>query len=176
MSADLAPPAHLVIGDSLTARGEAALRGRVADLDVDAVRGSNVLTLHDRIRAWRDRHGQPTSLTVALGTNSHASVDKHFYVSALWLVWRRVPVVLVTPFVVPDLVEPQIAARVASYAGWLREIGAERPRTYVADWAEVAQRRPDLLQDWAHQTSPEGEEVWARVVEGALRHAMAELV
>ncbi|WP_341926416.1 hypothetical protein [Nocardioides psychrotolerans] len=158
------PPAGtLLVGDSLSWRATDELARLRPRWTIDGVPGRRVTQLKVRIRDHLATHVAPSTLVVALGTNTTTSWTQQDYVDATALVPESTRVLFVTPFRAEVGNDPASVRRVDSYDSWMREIAANRPRTCLADWHALALDQPDVLVDGTHQT-PEGEDVWARLV------------
>lgn len=161
-----------VVGDSTAYRAEDKMRKMHPGWTwkYDAVRGTRVDTLTDRVLALREAHGPaPEVLVIALGTNPAAGWRCRDYADARWKVWRRTRVVFVAPYVTAEDNTRARVRRTSRYARCMNRLDERLPNTEVAYWRRRAIRNPQglLLADGVHQTPSRGERVWSRVVAGA---------
>lgn len=158
-----APSGTLLVGDSLSWRGNDELARLRPRWSLDAMPGRRVTQLGVRVSDYLGAHVAPSTLVVALGTNPSTSWRKQDYVDAVALVPEETRVLFVTPYRTARDNDARAVARISTYDRWMREITEERPRTCLADWRTLAIDRPAVLVDGTHQT-PDGEAVWARLV------------
>jgi len=156
----------LLVGDSLSWRGNDELAALRPEWALDALPGRRVTQLGSRIRDYLRGHVAPSTLVIALGTNPSTSWSKQDYVDAAALVPEDTRVLLVTPYRAAEGNDARPVARIETYDRWMREIAASRPLTCLADWRTMAIDRPEVLVDGTHQT-PEGEDAWAQLVSGS---------
>lgn len=179
-----------IVGDSTSWRLTGEYDGmanlwaqRHPDWTVDAVGGRNVTTLPSRIsHHLANVDASPDLFVMALGTNPAADGStwwKWNYVAALNLLPATTKVVLVIPFrgnrVTADGRAKSDA--VTRYAGYLKEIAAERPSTAIADWRRLvvsdATRDPNTnigvwTMDGVHQRVPHGRTAWMDILDQAV--------
>lgn len=162
----------IVLGDSLTYRGEDKLHARRPAWVVDGVRGRNVTTLLPLMRQHLRATPRPRAVVVALGTNGSRRWTMDHYRRAARMVPRGTDVVFVTPYraVLRQPTRPGVAPiDVNRYGRWMQRVAKAAPaRRCVAPWAHVARRKPWLLTDGVHQIDPAGESAWARLVVAAV--------
>ena len=163
-----ATPYTLVIGDSLTYRGQDNLFTLRPDWLIDGVPQRRISTLPDILRDAIAAEGVPETLVIALGTNSNDLWTKQSFLDVLALLPPSTSVIFVTTYRDPNLY-PLAADRMRRLSVWMKQIKAERPRTDVADWRAAAIHYPWLLEDGVHQTDPQGQEHWAALVSNAYR-------
>lgn len=154
----------LQIGDSVTWRGLDELAGRRPDWRIDGYPGRNVKQLPIRIERYLAWNPAPSTMVVALGTNPGRGWTKEDYAAAVSGLPESTVIAWVLPYRALKKQNQTVVTKTARYAGWMRELAAERPRSCVVDWRRKAERNPDLLIDGTHQT-PRGERVWARMVD-----------
>lgn len=161
----------LVVGDSMTFRAQEELRNGRPDWEwhIDAIKGSNVTTLHNRIRAWRDANGQPDLLIIALGTNGDPDWTKQDYVSATWLVNKDVPIVFQTVYRSAADWGQAAHDRMQQYSSWMNQIATERKNSAAGQWrARVVDEPAYVRIDGVHQADQYAENVWATTVFNAI--------
>lgn len=157
----------LVVGDSMTFRAQEELRNGKPDWEwhIDAVKGSNVTTLHDRIKAWRNANGQPDLLIIALGTNGDPNWTKQDYVEATWLVYKTVPIVFQTVYRSAADWGQAAHDRMQQYSQWMNQIATDRPNSSAGQWrARVVETPAYVRVDGVHQADQYAENVWATVI------------
>ncbi|SFI30675.1 SGNH/GDSL hydrolase family protein [Nocardioides psychrotolerans] len=157
------PSGTLLVGDSLSWRANDELARLRPQWTLDGLPGRRVSQLLVRIRDHLATQVAPSTLVVALGTNSTTSWTKQDYLDATALVPEETRVLFVTPYRADVGNDAAAVSRVDSYDRWMREITAARPHTCLADWRSLVVDDPDLLVDGTHQT-PDGEAVWAQLV------------
>lgn len=158
-----APTGTLLVGDSISWRGNDELARLRPRWVLDALPGRRVTQLSVRVRAYLAAHVAPSTLVLALGTNPATSWTKQDYVDATALVPEDTRVLLVTPYRAPEANDARAVSQIDTYDRWLREIASARPHTCLADWRGLAVDRPEVLIDGTHQT-PDGEGAWAQLI------------
>lgn len=153
----------LMIGDSVTWRGSDELVVREPGWRIDGYPGRNVRQLPVRLQRYVEWNPAPAVLVAALGTNPSSGWRQEDYAEAVAGLPAETLVAWVLPYRAEKEGNARIVARTRRYAGWMRELAAERPGSCVVDWPRKVERNPDLLIDGTHQT-PRGERVWARMV------------
>ena len=151
----------LMVGDSVTWRGNDELARLLPALTVDAVPARRPTELAARLQAFRSQHGQPTGLVVELGTNPAAGFGRGDLAAAVGGLPTRTPVLLVLPYVEVSSDPVIVSSWSLRFEGWMRSIAAGRSDTCVADWPAYVRLHPGLLQDGIHPRN-DAEAEWAR--------------
>lgn len=155
----------LMIGDSLTARGEDNIRAIRSGWDIDGQPSTRPNSLLTRIDEGVARHGgvHPATIVVALGTNISYDWSGPDYGQ----VRTRLPntrIVFVTPVRDPRVVGWDYVAYVDRYRYHMHKLAIRDDRTCVALWAEAVQQNWGLLSADGIHASPAGEDRWATEV------------
>jgi len=158
-------PYTLVIGDSITYRGQDNLLALRPDWVIDGVPQRSISALGELLREHIAEQGIPETLVIALGTNSNDQWTKDNFREVLSLV-PDARVVFVTVWRDPDLY-PLATDRMKLISGWMRQFAESRPYTTTAEWRTEAILRPYKLVDGVHPTDPQGEGRWAYLVSQA---------
>lgn len=153
-----------VVGDSVTVYGA---RGLPGGWEVNARARRTVDCLPGLLRA-RLRHGTPTVVVIALGTNPTKGWSMADYRAAVDLFPRTTQVVLVTPYRNPHA-HPYAAAYLRRYATWERRL-ARQSNVWLADWATYANQHRAVLPDGTHPGRA-GQRAWAQIVRTAVARA-----
>ena len=169
----------VLIGDSTSARMVGRIKARHPSWHLDALGGSSVKTLDDRIAAYLTVDPEPALLVMALGTNPDPEQEWSAadFTAALDLLPASTDVALVLP-VRAGLLKGECGAEVGRYARWLRSIAEQRPRTVIADWRGAVLKDKSMNQwsgvgrltvDGTHQTNPAGRKTWLNILDRAIR-------
>ena len=151
----------LLVGDSITWRGTDELGRLQPDLVIDGMPARQPDDLRGRLARYRADHGDPDGLVVELGTNRNRRYDESDLRADIGSLPADTVVMLVLPYRADRGRPPVVTASSTRFAGWMSAVAAARPRTCVADWRAVVDRRPDVLGDGVHP-GPTQEEFWAR--------------
>lgn len=169
-----------VVGDSVAQLGiqelDALAHGRWG---IVAVPGMYVTDLPSMIRQRLAAGSPPRRVVIALGTNAIERWSASDYRSAVDMLPDSTTVVFVEPWRDPRvhgegfMQDPRISTR---YAGWMRQIADDRPRTCVAPWRAWADRHPDAFYG-GHMPGvhplPTAQPEWARLVYDTVRDCSA---
>ncbi len=155
-----APGGVLVVGDSVSWRGNDELARLRPELTVDAEPARRPTELAARLDDFRARSDQPAGLVVELGTNAAPGFTGGDLATAVRSLPARTPVLLVLPYV--EVGSPATESSWSrQFDGWMRSLAAQRPHTCVADWPAYVLSHPGLLQDGIHPRN-DAEDEWAR--------------
>jgi len=148
----------LVVGDSVTWRGNDELAELWPELTVDAQPARRPSELTALVGAFRAHHGPPTGLVVELGSNAAPGYARADLAAAVARVPAEIPVLFVLPYV--ESAPGVVSAWSQRFDTWMRSVAAGRPGSCVADWPAYVADHPGLLQDGIHvRHDAEGE--WA---------------
>lgn len=145
-----------MVGDSVTAYAETALRSRLAEtvdgrVEIDAEIGRNVVVLDDLVRDELSRARRPRTMVLALGANPADSWHRRDFRRVVDSIPRTISVVLVTVFRNHNYASPAIRRQMADYSRWMRSIAATRSNVCVAPWrGTVRGHAAEYLLDGAH--------------------------
>jgi peptidoglycan/LPS O-acetylase OafA/YrhL len=146
----------LAVGASVMLGAQTAL-GRHAT--VDAAVGRQTSDIIGRLEAYKASGQLPDRVIVQVGENGPVwGAD----VKRLRAVLADVPEVLIVNVRVPRSWQDQVN-------GILDETVANWPQAHVVDWHDASVARPALLYDDQTHPNPDGQEVYAKLVERALR-------
>ena len=153
----------LMVGDSVTWRGNDELARLQPELTVDGEPARRPTELPARLEAFRAQHGQPTGLIVELGTNAAPGFGRRDLAAAARSLPAGSPVMFVLPHVEVGNDPVVVSSWSQRFGGWMRSVAAGRQHTCVADWPAYVRSHPGLLQDGIHVRN-DAEAVWARWV------------
>ena len=146
----------LAVGASVMLAAQTAL-GRHAT--VDAAVGRQSADIIGRLEAYKASGQLPDRVIVQLGENGPVWGSD---VKRLREVLADVPEVLIVNVRVPRSWEDEVN-------GILEETVANWPEAHIIDWHDASVAKPGLLYDDATHPNPDGQEVYAKLVERALR-------
>ena len=150
----------LMVGDSVTWRGNDELARLWPALTVDAEPARRPTELAARLDAVRAKHGPPAGLVVELGTNPAAGFRRRDLAAAVRSLPTGTPVMLVLPYVEVSSDPVVVSSWSQRFVGWMRSVAGGRPHTCVADWPAHVRSHRGLLQDGIHPRN-DAEAVWA---------------
>ena len=139
----------LMVGDSVTWRGNDELARLLPELTVDGQPARRPSELAARIGAFRAHHPRLTGLVVELGSNSAPGYTRADLAAVIESLPAEAAVMLVPPYVEADS-SAAVSAWSQRFGTWMRSIAAARPDTCVADWPAYVESHPGLLQDGIH--------------------------
>ena len=146
----------LAVGASVMLGAQTAL-GRHAT--VDAAVGRQTADIIGRLEAYKASGQLPDRVIVQIGENGPVwGAD----IKRLREVLADVPEVLLVNVRVPRSWQDQVN-------GILQETVANWPQAHVVDWHDASVSRPGLLYDDQTHPNPDGQEVYAKLVERSLR-------
>jgi len=148
--AETVPGGVLMVGDSVTWRGNDELARLMPELTVDGQPARRPNELAARVDAFRALHGDPQGLVLELGTN----LARGFGLADLAAEVQSLPpgatVMFVLPYDQTGSDPVVLSAWSQRFGGWMRSVAAERPHSCVADWPAYVESHPGLLQDGIH--------------------------
>lgn len=167
-----------VVGDSVTAYAEGALRSRLETtvqgrVEIDAEIGRNVVTLDDLVSQQLARTGRPRTMVLALGTNPDPDWTLKDYRRVLDSIPDSITVVVVTVFRSRGTVAASTLRQMENYSRWLRSLAASQPdNVCVAPWRGRVTGHDDLyLLDGVHPNQ-RGARVFADTVTQAVERCL----
>ncbi len=174
-SARHGPRAPLIIGDSISVMGSQEIRQLRPYFGLDAIRGSLVDTLQQRLADHLDTYGTPRRLVIALGTNTAPHWSRSKYLAAVDMVPRSTQVLMIAPWV-PKNDKPASESRgklahwrTYYYARWMHDIARERPNVCVIPWRAWAHHNPRMLyQPNGVHPKPKAQWHWAHMIDHAV--------
>ena len=146
----------LAVGASVMLGAQAAL-GRHAT--VDAAVGRQTSDIIGRLEAYKASGQLPDRVIVQMGENGPVWGSD---IKRLREVLADVPEVLIMNVRVPRSWEDEVN-------GILQETVDNWPQAHIVDWNDASVARPGLLYDDQTHPNPDGQEVYAKLVERALR-------
>jgi hypothetical protein len=153
----------LLVGDSVSWRGNDELARLRPELTVDGEPARRPTELAARIAAFRTQHGDPAGLVVELGTNSAPGFKRRDLAAAVRSLPAETTVMLVLPYVEVSDDPAVVSSWTQQFDGWMRSVAAGRSRTCLADWPAYVRSHPGVLQDGIHPRN-DAEPAWARWV------------
>lgn len=157
------PGGVLLVGDSVTWRGNDELSRLRPGLVVDGQPARRPSELSARIGAFAAHHGWPSGLIVELGSNAAPGYSRADLEAAVATLPAGTPVMLVLPYV--ESAPGVVSAWSQRFDTWMRSVAAARPHSCVADWPAYVRAHPGLLQDGIH-VRHDAETDWARWILG----------
>jgi hypothetical protein len=149
------PPASdlggfLMIGDSVSWRGDDELAARKPDWHIDLRPGRRLDELPGRLDVFRADHGDPDQLVIQLGTNRRRGFGEFDFRAVMETVPASTPVMFLLPYRKPNGDNAGPVAATKKYARWMKNLAADRPRTCLVDWPSYAASHLSNLVDGEH--------------------------
>jgi len=140
----------LMVGDSVSWRADDELFARERSWELDLRPGRRLDELPGRLDWFRANHGNPDQVIVQLGTNRRQGFNEGDFRDTMASLPASTPVLFLLPYrqFRGDNQGPVAATK--KYAGWMRELAANRPLTCLSDWPKIAASHLSNLVDGEH--------------------------
>lgn len=170
-SEDTLPQGVSFLGDSIALGADAQLRTALPGIHIDAETSRLLRDGRGILRTWRAEGTLRETVVIALGTND-GSETREWQADIDGMLEELPPgcrAVLVTPYLGRD--DPVLDA--AEIAAYYRALAQKLPYVTVADWAQTAAARPELLlgSDKTHLNGKNARQQYADTVALAVAEA-----